>query len=587
MIYPKLDNISEGILTYTDAQIVRIIGYDDIFPDREVPSIEILLKDIPREKIVKVVHLLANNYNNADIETMQFFFSPENTALKNDFNNGFLKRFETDTTPHIFCTLQTCVELLKQAFAIPYKQQKLKQDGFEENILNAILVINDTLTKFNDKRSSNDPLVRLAELMVVNSFSQKDINNSDVNETFRELFTKSIDFFEYASEDEYFKPIYQRFLENFKIDDFRNYLNTILAMYVFIRENGIIGTFDYNQVSDVDKLIHIHVLDYISLPVIKDIPLDENIDYIEFREKPLIKIDEGIYEIINTGFLFEKLFTGLYFDFRIIAKELNLNGFENQFKQGFMEKTLLYRYVEIINKNKQYTAVSGKESFAQRKKGEDGEPDYYLRSKTGDIILFENKDISINRKIKESRELETIISEYKNKLLIKTMSGNEIVKNPKKVGIGQLVNHIKKIQNNLAFWDKEVTNDCKIYPVLVLGDPRIIPDGMPYLLQKWYEDACITHEVKILNVKPLIVITISTLLLYSDEFNRDGFECYFDEYFESMEQAKKLKGDPFLMISNLSVSFSEYMNRVHPRNFTDIYENYFKRFGLQHKTKTH
>ena len=38
--------------------------------------------------------------------------------------------------------------------------------------------------------------LELAELLLVNSFSQKDINSFDYNVTFREMFTKSLDLFD-------------------------------------------------------------------------------------------------------------------------------------------------------------------------------------------------------------------------------------------------------------------------------------------------------------------------------------------------------------------------------------------------------
>ena len=53
------------------------------------------------------------------------------------------------------------------------------------------------------------------------------------------------------------------------------------------------------------------------------------------------------------------------------------------------------------------------------------------------------------------------------------------------------------------------------------------------------------------------------------------FEYYFEQYYKSIEKAKNQKEiDPFLACANLSVSFSEYMKNVHPKNFADTYESY-------------
>ena len=77
------------------------------------------------------------------------------------------------------------------------------------------------------------------------------------------------------------------------------------------------------------------------------------------------------------------------------------------------------------------------------------------------------------------------------------------------------------------------------------------------------------------NTRPLILLSISTLLLYAKEFEKNGFEYYFEQYYKSIKKAKNQKEiDPFLACANLSVSFSEYMQNVHPKNFADTYESY-------------
>ena len=202
-----------------------------------------------------------------------------------------------------------------------------------------------------------------------------------------------------------------------------------------------------------------------------------------------------------------------------------------------------------------------------------------MKSKSGNIILFENKDILINGKIKESRNFNKIISEYKNKLLLKTYKDKEVLKTPKPEGIGQLIEQIKKIQNNSAFWDKEASSENIVYPVLVVGDSRLLPDGMSYLMQKWYEERCVSEHIDLSHIRPLIVLSISTLLLYAKEFESKGIEYYFEQYYKSLDMAKKRTDNPLLKASNLSVSFSEYMKNVYPKDFSETYELYKKKIS--------
>lgn len=581
-------NIQQG--AYTGAQIVQLVGFRSIYPEQEPPTIEALLATIPREKIIAVSRALINLYKNTTIEGMQKFFSLQNKTLKEDFNNRFEKlRNANPKVTYNFCAIQTVTELLKQSFSIPYENKVAIEDGFEENILKTILIINDKLMDFKSKTENKNPLEQIAELMVVNSFSQKDINNFDYSEVFREVVTKSIDLFEYVSTNEYFVPIYQEFLKKLKIQDYKDYIRTILGLFGIIHQNAKqngqntqveqwAGTFHYDPNKDIDKLINTNVLDYISLPLNIDIPLNNNEDYRVFRDKPLIKMPDGSYEIVNVGFVLERLFASLYFDFKTIAKELNISEFEDNYKQSFMEKTLLYKYLEMANGDR-YTALSSIDIKTEHPQN-GGEPDYYMKSdKT--VILFENKDIMINGAIKESRDFNKLIAEYKNKLLFKTHSNNKILpaNKQKPEGIGQLVEQITKIQNGSAYWDTSVSKDFIIYPVLVIGDSKLLPDGLPALMQKWYKDNCSAKNVDIHKVKPLIVISVSTLLLYSNEFKHNGFEYYFEEYYRSIESSKKKRSELVDLI-NATVSFSEYMKKAHPKNFVDTFNSYKRKvFG--------
>lgn len=572
---PKIS--SKGNMAYTNFQMQRVVGFKDIYPEQGTPpSIISLLDQIPREKIIQVAQVLINEYKNARFEDMQKFFSPDNKALKDDFNQRFVK-FKEPYISYNFCTLQTPVELLKYAYSIPYSREKNVGDKVEENLLKAILIINEGLMEYTYSSTTQDSMEKVAELMVVNSFSQKDINNFNLNDVFRETLTKSIDLFEYVSTDEYFKPIYGEFLKKLGINNHNEYIKSILGVFAIIKDKGA-GTFIYDPKQDLDNLIKPTVLDYISMPINRDISLEQNEDYRMFRDKPLIKLQDGSYEIVNVGFLLERLFSSLYFDFKSIAGELRMNGFEDQYKQSFMEKTLLCKYLKDINQNAQYTAMSSNDSCAIKRKGDDGEPDYYMKSnKTGNIILFENKDIMINGSIKESRNFKKVIAEYKNKLLLKTYNNKGYIETPKPEGIGQLIEQINKIQTNNAFWDKVAPTNSLIYPVLVVGDSKLLPDGMSYLMQKWYEGRCKSEKVNLGTLRPLIVLSISTLLLYADEFTKNGFEYYFEKYYKSIDNAKKQQHDPYLACSNLSVSFSEYMKKVYPKGFVGVFNSYKKK----------
>lgn len=571
-------------LAYNEATIARIVEFKDMYPNEDIPTLESLLQDVSRKDGINISQTLLKSYVNANFDGMQNFFSWSND--KDDFEKRFANSEKLNKESSIFCTNQTAIELLKFIYSLPYKLvstpfSKNEYSDIEKNIFKAMLVINTKLMSFVHERKSAIKQ-QIAELMLVNSFSQKDINEFDLKKAYQEIISKTIDAFDYFANSIYFKPIYEEFLKRTGIDNYQTYVRTILGLAaLFFNEGYAILKNDIIEQTD-SRIMNRSVLDYLSIPVDENIEFSKNVDYVAFRDKPLIKYPDGSYRIINVQFLLERLYNSLYFEFKDIAKDLEIKGsFVNEYTSEFSEKHLLELYLTKSGIETNYDIhQNGGESLGLAKKGEDGEPDYYLRKTDKNrIILFENKDILINAETKQSRNFEETIAEYKNKLLLKTykMSNGEKVdiKNPKPIGIGQLVTQIKKIQDKNAFWDKEASIDSMIYPVLVLSNSNILPDGLPYLMQNWYEEECKNRSVKIEYARPLIVMSIATILLYSEEFAQHGFEYYFDLYYKSLEDSKKSESsDLLLAVANESVSFDDYMKKVHNKSFENIFNSY-------------
>ena len=209
---------------------------------------------------------------------------------------------------------------------------------------------------------------------------------------------------------------------------------------------------------------------------------------------------------------------------QIATEKLSLKGFENEYKENFFEKSLLVKYLENINKEGRYFSLSSQQMADICKNR--GEPDYYLKNNAGDVILFEHKDIKISGKIKQSGDLELIVSEYKNKLLRKKKSNKKDLNNPKPVGIGQLVTSVNKIGNGDFVWDTDLDHHAVIYPVIILTDSNFIPDGFPFQMNYWFQEELEKDNVVNINIMPLVVMTTSTLLLYSKHFIQNGIEYY-------------------------------------------------------------
>lgn len=573
---------------YIESGMVQVVEYSWLYPGENVyPTITSLLENIPRPYIVNLAQMLVNSFNNANIEDMQKLFSSDSKQLKDDFNNRFERR-RVKGVEYIFITSQTSLELLRYAFSADYYPLELEISEFEEKLLKVILLINEKLHIHNNIPKNENKITEASNLFLSNSFSQLGLNSEDYHQTFRSAFTKSIDFFEYAIDNNYFKPIYNRFISKLAIKSYREYITTIFGLFTIMKQNAEqslkeegyekwMGDFTYIEEQIQYGLISKDVLDFLSIDIDKVIALKDNEDYRIFRGKPLIKKADGTYAVYNLIFLFERLFNSLYFDFRDIAeKELNLDKFREEYKVRFFEETLLRKYINRVNSNNRYFYLSGSESKAIK---EEKAPDSYLKNlRTDSVILIEHKDIKINGEVKQSRDLELIISDFKNKLLLTEVSNGKTLEKPREKGIGQLVNSIEMIRNQTFVWDKDVIKDTKIYPVLVLTDSNIIPDGLPYLMKEWLYENLKEKNINSSNIRPLIVMEISTLLLYADEFRENGLEYYFEKYYESIENAKQyFIYDSLLSTSNINISFSIYMQKAFQKNHEKVFNEYIKK----------
>lgn len=408
-------------LAYNEATIARVVEFKDMYPNEDIPTLESLLQNVSREAGINLSQTLLNLYANANYDGMQKFFSWSHH--KDDFEERFANAEKLDEQSSIFCTNQTAMELLKFIYSLPYQTSSSNiSSDIEINILKAMLAINTKLMSFKHEIKGNDKHA-IAELMLVNSFSQKDINEFDLKKGYQEIISKTIDAFDYFANDTYFKPIYEEFLKRIGIDDYQTYVRTILGLIALsINEGYAILKNDIIEQTD-SRIMNRNVLDYLSIPIDENIDFSQNIDYITFRDKPLIKYPDGSYRIINVQFLLERLYNSLYFDFKDIAKDLKIgNSFVNEYTYKFSEKYLLELYLTKSGIQANYSInQNGDESSKLAETGEDGEPDYYLREESkNSIILFENKDILINATTKQSRDFEDTIADYKNKLLLKT-----------------------------------------------------------------------------------------------------------------------------------------------------------------------
>lgn len=155
---------------------------------------------------------------------------------------------------------------------------------------------------------------------------------------------------------------------------------------------------------------------------------------------------------------------------------------------------------------------------------ETNQPDFYSRYRD-EITLFECKGTKLNGKLKSRADVDAVIKSLKERILIKKDGTEE--------GIGQLLNHIGRIEDDDFKWDTEIPDQVTYYPVLVLENDGLNIRGLLGLANEWAIEGRRDKDLMATACRPLIVLNISTLYFYCDTFRMRGFRFLFEDFFKS------------------------------------------------------
>lgn len=473
------------------------------------------------------------------------------------------------------------LELLRRAYSIDYHQfdeneSPVDIDKLQYETVRLMTQINEDLMKY---KIADGQKQDLAKLVYTNNASSYDILHYDMQNEFLYQFIQAVYFFRLLEGNVRYKALLEEFNCRYGIKDWREYVRTIVSLFCISKnhEGYIKGSLDI----DVDSLMSPSVLDIISIEYnIDKIPYkseDEydkegNSDYRIFRSKPIIKLKNGDYAVHSRPLLTGRLYSSLYFDFLDIAESITQKhpDISNLFTSEFVEKTLFGGLLKECLSDS-YTGYD-EEALKKTHKISDGElgyPDYLLKSQKG-VILFECKDIRINAWIKEQRNYDLISTELRNKLVCKTYkidykNKKHVDVKPKRIGCGQIAGHVANIRKGQFPWDNTLQLDVTVYPVLVIADNRLLVDGLTPIIQTWMCE-CLSNEGIDPNMeKPLIIMSPVTLLKYQNLFKKNGFEQYFEEYYQST----RLSFVDEVSAINTLISFDDFMSK-YPFNLREL-----------------
>lgn len=525
-------------------QIRRVVEYRDFFKGEDPIDIRATLKCFSRNTLVRMAAILSLHYGNLswpnDEKTLFSDSSRKYIPYLNKLFGAYYKRIGLNRGQKVeILTYRTSLEFWRQMFAIRSDEYTgvVKETEIELMLFKVILSINEKIMSFTE--SSNQ--FKLDELVFLNSFLTNDGNNYD----FKTIIQPQIYYFykliNFIPANVVLSKATEVLFQNWGIKSWQQYYT---SLFVIAYETDRI-------IKRKEKGVHIITLDWIknnnrfvSFSLIEHMCIEEdeyiayndedvsrkelNVDYRRFRSKPFVKLKDGTgYVVINNQLVCERLFNSLFFDF-----SPHINGQKNScgafdYNKGFIEKVLFRdTFFNCLPSQCFSFPLRGDNAVPEKPK----EPDFYARSKRGELIIVECKAIKMNGECRDDGDYTRLIEELHEKLVRKTRNLDPTRKELKgisePIGVGQLINHIDTIEADTFQWDDNIPDEVIYYPLLVFEDIKMVQKGLLSMVNRWFcED--IRKEWKELSLSeiaymPIMILSINTLFLYDQFLRKKG-----------------------------------------------------------------
>ena len=570
--------------TYNQVKLAGVVGYTQLYPGRVFYPLEKLLSGLPRIWAVKLVSNMQNKLvgkpfynpnfidgNTSLIDVPRFFFGPNNRDQIVDaiqrYKSYLRIEAERQQQPMEYATgSETPLLLLKHIMAMPESTSTSEIPELERNLYTAFLIANDLTFNRNQGKvpyTQDEDLEMYLSCLLMSQYAYNDFTNQevDLNDLIKSQNTRTDKFFIFVSQHPQLKDLYYEFLQKYGLLCWNDYLRTYWSIQSLVRNKT--GIVDFEQLKDDDGLLSEQIVDKDSIDIHEVVPLEKNIDYQTFREKPFIKIAPHQYAVIDVSFMIYRMFDGLYFIFNDLWQLKhpdNKQGFNRIFTTEFSEETVLVNCLKEISNSHGWFSLSDNEckSVVPEKKLS-SPPDFYIRNRKN-VILFECKDVKIPKEVKAEGSIQQLLDEVAKDFVgyLDTDKNKWRYK-----GIGQLVRNAKRIKNGEFTWDIKAEKDSRIFLVLVLADARQVAIGWKNYLNRKMIEECIRQKIDYSKVYPLILMDLGTLTLYKNNFKKHGFLRYFYNYYYSTTflPLSIPVGDIMTNIINQTLSFSGYMKR--------------------------
>lgn len=544
----------------TKVHIRRVLEYNDFFIEEKPIDIFVTLKLFSRKKLVRIASILSLHYGNLTYpDSERTLFSNKSLMridyLKKCFDTFYERNNLSPNDVVVISTYRTALELWRHIFAIHTEEfnDTIEECDFELTIFKVILAINEKIFSYQKREEP----YKQDELFFLNGYLTNDSNNYYLQSVIQPQLYYFRVLLDFIPSNEVMNKATIRKLNDYGIENWLQYFATILFLayetdnYYKHKLNGIpIINPENIKHNDQTGLFSPNLIDHLCIdeddyiPYTNDDGAEEreyNIDYRRFRAKPFVRLKNGAgYVVINNQLLCERLFNSLYFDFQplINGKKESCGFFD--FNKGFIEK-ILFR--QTIFRCLPKGCFTFPERCSKEINEKPNEPDLYIRTNKGELLIVECKAIKMNGECRDDGDFGRLLEELHEKIVLKTRNLDKARKkfkrNPEPIGIGQLINHINSIEDDSFEWDKNIPDIVFYYPLLVFEDVRMLQPGLLSIVNRWfYEEISKIPEMILseMDCKPVMLVSINTLYLYDDFIRRKGLTHIIDLFLQENAQ---------------------------------------------------
>jgi hypothetical protein len=427
---------------------------------------------------------------------------------------------------------KTVLQLYNYCFELPDEPDTKSSAELEKSLFKACLVLNGPYIAEQDHASAASkallPTQPLAAMALALTFSDFELVNLRLLNIAVLQLIKSVRLFEFLEAEARFAPLLQAFLQRFGCQDWPEYFRKLSGVTKPVMQAENLGRIsveipDSQPDFEADRAFLRH------FALREGQPLDKA-DFTSLRATPLVEETPGTFVLAYPVLVVEAMHKGLYFQFNLANRSLPKSQREPDWRSVycdlFSEQYLMYKLLDATFRGRGL-ALSGRAIFERWQLKGQSEPDYYFRHDNR-AVLFESKDVWVNKGAKAGHDFATYLDEVKKKFY-EDQDGH-----PK--AARQLANNVERLLGHRLPFDVDFDPEqLIIYPVLVVHDRLYNQPGLNVVVNDWFQEELAKLAQKGLpvhNVRPLIIIDVDTLLAYHEDF-REGllvFEDVLEEY---------------------------------------------------------